>query len=93
MSYSFTVRASGKSAAKQAVEAEFNKVVSSQSCHLRDRDLVLATSSATIDLVDEDPQRDVQVSVSGYLSGTWDGADIKSITTAAVSVSASLVAR
>lgn len=93
MSYSFTVRAPDKRAAKQAVEDEFNKVVSFQSCHLRDREQALTVASAFIDLVDEDPSRDVQVSMSGYLSGTWDGSDIKSVTTANVSVSASLIAR
>lgn len=91
MSYSFTVKAFGKAAAKDAVAAKFDEVVASQPIHAKDRDAVLANASAVIDLLMDAPDKDISVSVNGYLS--WMVGDDQPIHTASVSAGASLVAK
>lgn len=68
MSYSFTVKAADKAAAKAAVEVEFDKVVATQTIHARDRAAVLANASAVIDLLEDNPDKDITVSCNGSLS-------------------------
>ena len=68
MSYSFQVKAPTKVAAKEAVAAEFEKIVGYQPMHVRDRDAVVANASAVIDLLADDESKDVGVSCNGYLS-------------------------
>ncbi len=65
MSYSFTFQAADKAQAKEKAAAEFDKVVSSQPLHARDRDPVLAAVSAFVDLIADDESKDIYVSVSG----------------------------
>lgn len=48
MSYSFSVSAPNKEAAKAAVAAKFDEVVAAQACHARDREQVLAAAGAMI---------------------------------------------
>jgi len=83
MSYSFTTKAANKAAAKDAVASEFDKVVSSQPIHARDRAAVLANANAVIDQLADDDTKDVTVSCNGYLS--WNGVGTFAPETAPVS--------
>jgi hypothetical protein len=93
MSYSFAVKAPTKVEAKQAVEAAFDKVVSQQPIHARDRAAAVAAAASVIDLLVEDPDLHIGVSVSGYVS--WREAlnaeGSNPLSGASVSTSASLV--
>ena len=93
MTYSFSLRAANKTAAKVAVAEKFAAAVQSQVCHKRDQTQVLTAANAFIDLLQDDDSKDVLVSVYGSLSGTWEGSDVVSITGAACSVSAGLAAK
>lgn len=93
MSYSFSLRAADKAAAKAAVSAKFDEVVAAQACHARDRAFVLAAADAAIDLVADDPDRDLSVAMSGSLSGTWEGSDVTTVTGVSVTINAGLVQR
>lgn len=93
MSYSFTIRAADKAAAKAAVAAKFDEVNASQKCHERDRQQALAAADAFIDLVADDGTQDIVVNMAGYLSGSWENSDVIWISTASISVSASLTPR
>jgi DNA polymerase/3'-5' exonuclease PolX len=68
MSYSFSVKAANKELAKQAVAAEFEKIIGYQPVHTRDCAAVLANANAVIDLLGDDETKDVAVSCNGYLS-------------------------
>lgn len=67
MSYSFTVRAPSKAAAKDAVSAKFDEVIAIQPIHARDKAAALANAGTVIDLLADDDTRDVSVSVAGYV--------------------------
>lgn len=75
MSYSFKLCAASKAEAKAQVGAELDKIVASQRCHARDRAQAEAAASAFIDLLDDDITKDVVVTMSGYVAGSWDGVD------------------
>jgi hypothetical protein len=90
MSYSFNVRGTSKADVKAKVEAELDKVVTSQSVHACDRDQAEAAAAAFIDIVADDDSKDIQVSVNGSVG--WDR-DPTHVTAASVAVSASLIAR
>jgi hypothetical protein len=95
MSYSFSVKADTKEAAKVAVSDAFDKVVESQPIHARDKAAALTNAAAVIDLLtDPAPEGSaINVSCSGYVN--WmevlreDGSN--PLTTASVSASASYV--
>lgn len=90
MSYSFTFKAANKAEAKAKVATELDKVAQGQSCHERDKHQAQAAAGAFIDLLVEDETKDVFVSMSGSLTGSWTGSDVTRITGANVSVNASL---
>lgn len=93
MSYSFRTQAATKTEAKAAVAAEFDKAIGHQKCHERDRAQALAAAGSFIDLLPDDDARDVGVSMSGSLTGRWEGSDVVAIESANVSVTAYLAAR
>lgn len=93
MSYSFTVRAATKHAAKLMVRDEFIKVVSNQLCHLRDKDQAVKVADDFIDLLTEDDTKDFVVQMHGSLTGMWSGSDVTRIEGSNVNVSAALAAR
>lgn len=93
MSYSFRIVAANKAEAKAAVRAEFIKVATAQACHERDRRQAVSAAEAFIDLVDEEPGKDMVVAMSGHLSGRWSGSDVTSISGAAMQVSVGLQER
>lgn len=68
MSYSFSVRGTSKADAKAKVAADFDKVVAGQPIHARDREAALAAAGAFIDLLGDEHEREVSVSVSGYVA-------------------------
>lgn len=75
MSYSFSVRADNKAAAKAAAATEFDKVVVSQPVHDGDRVQALAVAGAFIDLLPDDTEKDVALSLNGWIN-TQDGKTI-----------------
>jgi hypothetical protein len=79
MSYSFSLRAADKSAAKAAVEAKFDEVIASQPVHVRDKAAVLANAGAVIDLLVDDDTKDVTVSCNGYVSWNSDQAALTGV--------------
>lgn len=95
MSYSFSVKAATKDAAKVAVAEAFDKVVEQQPIHARDKAAALANASAAIDMLSEEARdgKAISVSLSGYVS--WietlrqDGSN--PLTTASISANASFV--
>lgn len=90
MSYSFSVKASNKAEAKAKVADELDKAAQGQSCHERDKHQAQAAADAFIDLLVEDETKDIFVSMSGSLMGSWAGSDVTRITGASVSVNAGL---
>lgn len=93
MSYSFGVKAANKVEAYDACVAQMENVVLSQPSHAQDRDQALANAKAVLDLLPEVADKDVVVSMSGYLSGTWVSNDVTELTGVNISASAGLVAR
>jgi hypothetical protein len=93
MSYSFSVRAPNKAAAKAAVALAMAKAATGQACHARDLVAAVKAGEAFIDQLADDPDRDVAVNMSGSLMGRWDGSDVVHCESANVNVTASLVAR
>jgi len=67
MSYSFSIQAPTKAAAKDAVAAKFEEVIAAQPIHARDKAAALANANAVIDLLMDDGAREISVSVNGYV--------------------------
>lgn len=92
MSYSFSVTAANKAAAKAAVAAKFDEVVASQPIHARDRAVALANAGAAIDALADDDALHVGVNLSGSLG--WreqlTAAADNPLTSVSISASASL---
>lgn len=93
MSFSFTVRAETKAAAKAKVAQEMEKAAAAQSCHQRDKYAAVAAANAFVDQLSDDATKDVAVSVSGSLTGRWEGSDVTHCESANLSVSAHLATR
>lgn len=93
MSYSFGVKAATKAEAYDACVAAMENVVLSQPSHAQDREQALANAKAALDLLPEVADKDVSVSMSGYLSGTWVSNDVTDLTGVSISVNVGLVAR
>lgn len=73
MSYSFTVRAAGKTLALLAVAEAMAAVVKQQPIHSRDEGACLDSATRQITLLDNDASKDVVVACNGYLS--WTGSE------------------
>lgn len=73
MSYSFTVRAATRVEVKGLVQAKLAEVLDQQPAHEIDAEQAFAAACAFIDLVPEDSELYLQVSVNGSVSwsGTW----------------------
>lgn len=93
MSYSFNFRSATKADAKTRLAAEFDRVVQSQPSHAVDRAQAQAAAEAFIGLLPDDEGRDVTVSVSGSVGGTWSGDLVDPISSVNVNVFASLAAK
>lgn len=68
MSFSFSIRAADKAAAKAAVADRMAKVVETQPDHAVDQAAVVATAGTYIDLLKDEPDMDLTVSVYGSIS-------------------------
>jgi glycosyltransferase A (GT-A) superfamily protein (DUF2064 family) len=88
MSYSFQIKAPTKSAAKEAVAAKFDEIVTHQPIHARDRAAVLANASCVIDLLADNDSKDVVVSCNGHVSWPSGTVEEARLNSAAVSASA-----
>jgi hypothetical protein len=93
MSYSFSVLAATKAAAKSAVAAKMAETAVAQKCHARDMVPAIAAANAFVDQLADDEAKDVIVTMSGSLMDRWDGSDVVHCESANVSVTASLAAR
>lgn len=88
MSYSFNVQAKTKAEAKEAIAAEFDKVVEGQPVHQADMPSARAAADAFVDVLDAPTDgQNVKVTVNGYVSWQEEGKFL----TAMVGVTASLV--
>ena len=88
MSYSFSVHGATKRDVKEQVAAEFNKIVAAQPIHATDRQDANAAVRAFVELLRDDVNKDVSVTVNGSIS--WEGND-QGLTQANINISASLV--
>lgn len=93
MSYSFNIRAASKAAALLAIAAKLDDVVAQQACHQVDRAQVQQVVDVFVGMLPDDDSRDVNVSVAGYVSGSWNGAELVALGSVSVSVAAALIAR
>lgn len=95
MSYSLSVRGATKLLALAALAAAFDeKVVTPQPVHAKDRDAVLANAKNAADLVVDSPDKDISISINGYLSwSTPEEGGEPQFSHASISASASVVAR
>lgn len=93
MSYSFGIRATTKGEVLDLVKVKMDEVVTQQPVHAHDRAQAEAAVQAFVALLPDDETMDVNVSVSGYVSGAWVGGELEKVTGASVSVSAHLVSR
>ena len=88
MSYSFTARGKSKAEAKAAASAELEKVVEAQPIHKHDMQTAKNVAIDVIDLLPDDDDRDVMISVNGSIG------DVDEVVfTVSVGVTASLVTR
>lgn len=94
MSYSFSVVAPTKAEAKVKVALDFDtKVLKHQHVHAKDREAVIAVASAFIDLLPDDPHKDVLVSLYGHLGGDWFDGSLLRVTGGTVNCSVGLSER
>lgn len=93
MSFSFSKRAGTKAAAKVAVAAGMDEVLTQQPAHSRDRAAVEATAAAYIDLLDDDESKDIVVTVNGSIGGEWANGAYVTSTSASVGLQAYLAVK
>lgn len=93
MSYSFSVQADNKSAVKAKLAVEFAAVVRGQPDHAKDMLPALSAANVFVDLLLDDPNKDVRVSLNGSLAGEWVGGGLVNTLGANVTVNACLTAR
>ena len=93
MSYSFSVKAATKEAAKKAAEEAYDAMVVQQPIHARDKAAAMANAAAVIDLLVEDAELHVSVSLNGYVSwiDVLNAEGSNPLQVVSVSASASLV--
>ena len=90
MSYSFTARGKTKAEALAAVGAELDRVIIGQPIHAVDREPALAAVAAFVNVLPDNADKEVSVSVSGSLSWTGIHPNSHVINQAQVNVNASL---
>lgn len=96
MSFSFTLTAAGKAAAKAAVVKKLAEVVQSQPVHAHDALQIGTTAEAMIERLEEpNEQQQLVVSVSGSLGGDidWTLGEVRKLTTANMGVTAYITAK
>lgn len=97
MSYSFTVLARNKRAAKAQVAREMAKAAAQQPPHAHDMHAACTAANAFIDALGDDDSKDVSVAMYGSASHDYqqpaDGFGGETILAASMNVSAALVTR
>lgn len=91
MSYSFQIRAKTKAEAMVAVAQRLDEIATGQHCHKRDKDEALSTARLFVNLLPDNDAKEVTVTMSGSLSGQWQGSDVTVISSVNVMVTAALV--
>jgi len=90
MSFSFQVRVKTKDEAKASCASQMATIVAGQPPHAIDEQLVVTLCGAYIDLLADNPDKEIQMYVSGSLGGTWLDGNLTDVSTATVNVQASL---
>lgn len=94
MSYSFSVRGATKTEVTEKIASELDKVVAGQPVHAADKEQAKAAAASFVSILPElGEDQDYSVSMNGSVGGLWDGSALAKLTSASVSVSASLVAK
>lgn len=93
MSYSFQRRAATKPIVLAAVAAALDEVVAGQSVHKADRDQAMAAATAFVGVLEDNPDKDVDVSMHGSVSWSYVDGDENRICSVNCSVTASNVDR
>ena len=93
MSYSFSVRGATKAEVLVKVRDELVKVVAAQANHKDDCDQAHEVAELFVNLLADDPDRDVVVSVNGSLGWTLDADQKPRYSNASVGVQAYLTTR
>lgn len=93
MSFSFSVRAATKADALAAVSAELDKVVAQQPVHAMDRDQAESTAIVHIHMLGDDDTKDVSVTLSGSIGGTWGDGELVSVSNTSISVHTALLSK
>ena len=90
MSYSFSVRAATKAAVLALVAAKMAEVAEQQPVHKHDQAQALQVAETFVSIVPDDETREVQVTMSGYISGQWEGSEFKALSGVNVAVGVQL---
>ncbi len=93
MSYSQSLKATDKSNAKTVVATFIDTVIASQPAHAIDKDAILSNANNAIDLIADDPDKDIVMSITGYLSGDWSEGNITRVTGVNISFNVNTTAR
>lgn len=81
MSYSFSAKAATKSELKSLIAEKVAEIAHQQPVHAADQAQIVANANAIIDLLPENVEgRELQATINGYLSGTWDNEQITELT-------------
>lgn len=91
MSYSLSVRGATAAAALAAAAVRFDQIVEQQSPHEVDKKPAMDAAEAFAALLPAHDNKDVAITMSGSLGGTWDQGKLTMITSANVNVTVSLV--
>jgi hypothetical protein len=94
VSYSFSAKGASKTDAILDAESKFQKVCQDMPVHEKDKDAVLSHMRNMINLcVDPSADEEVVISMNGYLSGQWEGANVTRLTVASANCSVSVNAK
>lgn len=93
MSYSFTVRGATKAAALAAVQAQMQAVVDQSPAHQADAAQAIEAATAFVGVLPDDDSKDVVVMLAGSMAGRWAGNTLERISSAHLTLSASLHGR
>lgn len=75
MSFSFDFTAPTRDGAKEKVRQEMSQILSSQPCHSKDHDQVISTVDKYLDMLANDDDRPIRVSVHGSVGYEYNPAD------------------
>ena len=91
MSYQFQLRASTKIEAREKVKQQLDQVARNQVWHEKDKTIHLAALGAMLTTLDDPTiNQDINVIMSGSLTGQWVGSDVTRVYGANLSISVAL---